>query len=189
MEEQEGYQTGAVETPLPTAQALRLAKTIGNMRHPPLSVDLVVLIARDIDRFAQQAVEAERVSEADYLRSMAEICIRICKNTSGDETIERIVILFGSIERNAAIVERARIARIEKAYQRDVASLDNRENGARAERARIVAALEARKQTAAIGEERALKQDPPDWAKAVKYQQEAAIFDEAIAIAREEGGG
>lgn len=62
------------------------------------------------------------------------------------------------------------------------------EAGRAAERERIVGRLNARKQTAAISEERALKQDSPDWARATKYQQEAAVFDEAIAIAREEGG-
>jgi hypothetical protein len=63
------------------------------------------------------------------------------------------------------------------------------EAGRAAERERIVGRLNARKQTAAIGEERALKQDSPDWVRAAKHQQETALFDEAIAIAREEGDG
>lgn len=133
------------------------------------------------------AVEVEQMSKEDYLRSMAEMCIRICKNTSGDETIERIVILFGSIERNAAIVERVRIARIEKAYQRDVASLDNRENGARAERARIVAALQSKKQSTTIAAEIAQKIDIyTDEGKAY-LDGILTTYDKAIAIAREEG--
>lgn len=69
MNEQEDEGTGAVEVTEPSAEALRLARTIAQMRHPPLPVDLVVAAAKMIDELVAQEVQAA-LGHVEYIHML-----------------------------------------------------------------------------------------------------------------------
>lgn len=70
--------------------------------------------------------------------------------------------------------------------QKQAAYERGKAEGREAVRGRIREALEARKTSAIISEARALKQNNLDWGRAMKYQQDAFAFEEAINIVNQE---